>query len=219
MPWGVAAAAAIGGMFGMAGQSRANRTNVALSREQMRFQERMSNTAYQRAASDLEAAGLNRVLGIASPSSSPAGARPTVENEMAPLQRGIEGAVSSAMQKKRLDQELDNMKAVADNTRADTELKDSAMDVNIEQIQNLRAQRRTELSNYVRNMIGAQNQIVNTALTQQYIPGATAEANLWRTLESMSAEEFAKATGISLKLAPSVMMALRMFMGGKGKGK
>lgn len=42
--------------------------------DQMDFQKDMSNTQYQRAARDLEAAGLNRVLALGSPASSPQGA-------------------------------------------------------------------------------------------------------------------------------------------------
>lgn len=41
------------------------------TREQMQWQENMSNTAYQRAARDLEAAGLNRVLALGNSASTP----------------------------------------------------------------------------------------------------------------------------------------------------
>jgi len=73
----------IGGLFGKSGQASANRTNIKLARENRNFQERMSNTAYQRSARDLEAAGLNRILALGSPASSPAGTTATVQNEKA----------------------------------------------------------------------------------------------------------------------------------------
>jgi len=44
----------IGGLISKSGQSSANRANLNIAREQMKFQERMSNTAYQRSAADLK---------------------------------------------------------------------------------------------------------------------------------------------------------------------
>ena len=88
----------LGGLIGKSGQKDANRQNIALAREQMRFQERMSSTAYQRATDDLAKSGLNRILALGSPASTPAGARANVLSETAPLAQGVMNAGTQSIQ-------------------------------------------------------------------------------------------------------------------------
>ena len=112
-----------GGLMSDRGQREANRRNLQIAREQMAFQERMSSTAYQRAAKDLEAAGLNRILALGSPATTPSGALATMQNEARGVGRGVSRAAHSAMALRTQGAQLKVIREQARNINADTNLK------------------------------------------------------------------------------------------------
>lgn len=98
------------------GSWRANQENVALAREDRAWKERMSNTAHQREAADLQAAGLNRILSLGHPGASTPASSPAQVSNIA------EGAGHTALAVARLKTELDSLKAGAEKSRADAEV-------------------------------------------------------------------------------------------------
>jgi hypothetical protein len=200
------AANLIGGLMGSRGQRDANRMNLQVAREQMAFQERMSSTAYQRAAKDLESAGLNRILALGSAASTPTGARPQFINEEAAKQAGIEKAVTSALQARQLAQQLKNMEAVERREDSQTDLNRAQEDLVAEDIQTRRQQRQTEIARYADLMTSAIQRRNQSAYTLQTLPGITAEANIWRGLNHGNLDEAAKALGMSV---PALRLALQ----------
>lgn len=133
-PWISAAGGLLEGGLSYLGQSSANRANRSSAREQMAFQERMSNTAYQRAMSDLRKAGLNPILaGKFGGATAPTGAQSTAQNAMT----GATGVTARALEAKRLTSELSNLEALNAQIKSQTILNNSNSAKSAQEAKNL----------------------------------------------------------------------------------
>ena len=116
IPFLPAIASTLGGVLGMSGQNATNQANRDMAREQMAFQERMSDTAVQRSVADYTAAGLNPALAYDKSASSPSGASATIGNT-------AEAGVSSAQSAAAMMQQIQGMKISKQQSDMDLEVK------------------------------------------------------------------------------------------------
>lgn len=104
-------AAGVSAAAGYFGTQSSNAASTDAANEQMAFQQRNSNTSYQRAVKDMEAAGLNPMLAYSQGgASAPIGAMPSTFGNK--WQSGINSAVDS--QKWRLSRQEEKLKRPAE---------------------------------------------------------------------------------------------------------
>lgn len=137
-PAGAAIGMGLGGAVSASAQNKqnvqaqkdANKTNIALAREQMAFQEKMSNSAYQRGMEDMKKAGLNPMLafsqgGASQPSGALAQVNP-VESKIADLNNASAMSAvqlaSVGTQMKQQESLADLQTAQANKTKVETKL-------------------------------------------------------------------------------------------------
>ena len=184
----IGAGATLGaGLLGAKGQRDANRQNLQIAREQMAFQERMSSTAYQRATKDLEKSGLNRILALGSPASSPGGASAVMQSEEG---AGIQAAVSG-LGLKRMSNEIKNIKADTQNKLADQLVKQETAYYLQDQAANARTQN---------SILHTENQIRKEMLAEHQAMGSW-----WRKLNQGK-------VGDDLKGIQTIVPLLRMIL-------
>lgn len=109
--------AVIGSALGLGGGALSAKASAKQAKKQMEFQERMSNTAYQRSADDLEAAGLNRILALGSPATTPGGAMGQVPDYGSAMAGGANAGINLATGAQQINKQDAEIKSIIQNTK------------------------------------------------------------------------------------------------------
>lgn len=220
MPWEAIAGAGLsalgnifGGMMSQQGQASANQANINLAREQMQFQERMSNTAYQRAMADMRAAGLNPILAYQKGgASTPGGSLPNMANEMGGWGPALAGAVNSAQSAFKTAADVGVAREMAPKLKAEEAVAQATVD-------RVKQDTATSASQQTLNQAAAATQIENAknlATQNDLIKAQIAVAGAEAGLKGRELEDVTRFG--SHKWGQALGSILRIFQTGAGAG-